>query len=223
MKVSVVIPAYNEEKYIKDCLTNLINQEEKPDEIIVVDNLSKDNTAEIVKKFDVTLIEARSQGIAQARDRGFNAAKNEIIARCDSDSIVPPDWIKKIKKNFANKNIDGLVGPIVYYDLPLKSTIYAKIFIHFMNIIQGHHTIIGNNMAISKTIWEKIRDKVCTENNIFHEDIDLAIHIHKHKGIIKYDPMFISYTSGRRIISNPLSFFVQYPIRLIKTLKARHL
>ena len=111
MKVSVVIPAYNEEKYIKDCLTNLINQEEKPDEIIVVDNLSKDNTAEIVKKFDVTLIEARSQGIAQARDRGFNAAKNEIIARCDSDSIVPPDWIKKIKLNFSKNKIDALSGP----------------------------------------------------------------------------------------------------------------
>ena len=223
MKVSVVNPAFNEEKYIKDCLEKLLNQEEKPDEIIVVDNLSSDHTAEIVKKFDVILIEAKTKGIAQARDRGFNAAKNEIIARCDSDSIIPPDWIKKIKKNFANKNIDGLIGPIIYYDLPFKSTIYAKIFIHFINIIQRHHTIIGNNMAISKTIWEKIRDKVCTDNLIFHEDIDLAIHIHKQGGIINYDPLFIGYTSGRRIASNPLSFFIEYPMRLIKTLKAPHL
>lgn len=222
MRISVVIPAFNEEKHIKACLTNLFNQEEKPDEIIIVDNLSTDHTADIAKKFDVILIEAKFQGIANARDMGFNAARYDIIARCDADSIVPGDWIKRIKINFEKEKIDGLIGPIIYYDLPLKSTIYAKIFIHFMNFVQKHHTIIGNHMAISKTIWEKIRNGVCSNNNLFHEDIDLAIHVHKHGGTIKYDPLFIGYTSGRRIKSNPLSFFIEYPIRLIKTIKASH-
>lgn len=218
MKVTVVIPLYNEEKYIKDCLTCLVNQEEKAEEIIVVDNLSTDGTAKIVKDFDVTLIGARFQSIAQARDRGFNAAENEIIARCDADSRAPPDWIKKIKINFEKQKIDGLIGPIIYYDLPLKTTIYSKIFIHLMNFVQKHHTIIGNHMAISKTIWERVRNEVCSNNNVFHEDIDLGIHINMQHGIIKYDPSFVSYTSGRRIKSNPASFFIDYPLRLVKTL-----
>src|SRR3989304_3585243 len=51
MKVSVVIPVYNEEKYIKNCLDSLMNQTEKPDEIIVVDNNCTDKTVSIVKKY----------------------------------------------------------------------------------------------------------------------------------------------------------------------------
>src|SRR3989338_7346049 len=218
MKISVVIPLFNEEKYIASCLTSLINQEVKADEIIIVDNLSTDRTAEIVKKFDVNLIEAQSKGISHARDRGFNSAKYDILARCDADSVLPYDWIKRIKQNFSNEKIDGLIGPIIYYDLPFKSTVYAKFFIQFMRIMQKHHTIIGNNMAISKFIWEKVKSEVCTDNLIYHEDIDLAIHINKQGGVIKYDPLFIGYTSGRRIVSNPYSFFFEYPIRLSKTI-----
>ena len=52
MKVSVVIPVYNEEKYIKNCLESLMKQEEKPDEIIVVDNNCTDETINIVKKYN---------------------------------------------------------------------------------------------------------------------------------------------------------------------------
>ena len=51
MKISVVIPVYNEEKYIKNCLDSLMKQEEKPDEIIVVDGKSKDKTKLIIKSF----------------------------------------------------------------------------------------------------------------------------------------------------------------------------
>ncbi|OGK16252.1 hypothetical protein A2774_04680 [Candidatus Roizmanbacteria bacterium RIFCSPHIGHO2_01_FULL_39_12c] len=218
MKISVVIPAFNEEKYIAACLTRLFDQIEKPDEVIVIDNFSTDKTSEIVKKFRVTLIEEKCKGIAHARDKGFNLAKGDVIARCDADSLVPSDWIKKIKRNFAQGKIDGLLGPISYYDLAFKSTIYSKIFIHFMHFLQGYHTLIGNNMAITKSVWQKVKNQVCSEINIFHEDIDLAIHVKKAGGIIRYDPSLVSYTSGRRIAKNPLSFFIEYPWWLVKTL-----
>src|ERR1035437_9820650 len=89
MKVSVVIPAYNEEKYIGACLDSLMDQKEKPDEIIVVNNNSTDNTAKIVKKYPVRLINEEQQGMIPARNRGFNEAKFEIIARTDADTILP--------------------------------------------------------------------------------------------------------------------------------------
>lgn len=218
MQVSVIIPVFNEEKYISSCLTNLLNQEVKAEEIIVVDNLSTDHSSEIIKKFPVKLVEAQTRGIAQARDHGFNLAKSEIIARCDADSLVPKDWIKRIIQNFDQENISGLIGPIIYNDLPLPSPFYSKIFIHFMRLIQNHHTLIGNNLAISKSIWQKVKTSVCSDKIIYHEDIDLAIHIAKAGGKIKYDPFFLGYTSGRRIVQNPISFFIEYPYRLSKTL-----
>ena len=59
--ISVVIPAYNEEKYIENCLKSLLSQEEMPDEIIVVDNNSTDQTSKIVKKYPVTLISEKKK------------------------------------------------------------------------------------------------------------------------------------------------------------------
>ena len=64
MKVSVVIPVYNEKKRIKKCLDSLLSQSEKPDEIIVVDNNSTDSTVSIVRKYKgVNLVHEKKQGI----------------------------------------------------------------------------------------------------------------------------------------------------------------
>lgn len=222
MKISVVIPAYNEEKYIRNSLNSLKQQEEKPDEIIVVDNLSQDRTVSIVKEFDTKIIEEKTKGIGDARNKGFNSALYEIIARCDADTIVPPDWIKKIKLNFTKK-IDALVGPINYYDVFPQNTINSKIFIHFMKMIQGHYPLLGLNLAITKKMWEKVKNTVCLDDKKVHEDIDLGIHVNKQGGIIGYDPSLIVQSSGRRIKHNFASFFIEYPTRLIKTLKGPHL
>ena len=99
MKISVVIPAYNEEKYIRNSLNSLKQQVEQPDEIIIVDNLSQDKTILIAKEFNVKVIEGRTKGIGHARSIGFDTVQNEIIARCDADTVVPSNWIKKIKQN----------------------------------------------------------------------------------------------------------------------------
>lgn len=220
MKVSVVIPVYNEEKYIEKCLLSLKNQVEKPDEIIVVDNNCTDKTIDIARKFNVLIIRESRQGITYARNCGFNHAKGTIIARCDADVILPPDWIKKIKENFKKNNIDALTGPLVFYDLILPTPLYAEIFFWFMKLIQkGKETLIGPNMILSKKIWDKVKNDVCLDNNKVHEDIDLTIHINKIGGIIKRDNGLIVNASGRRIKHNPLSFFVEYPIRWLIMLR----
>ena len=63
MKVSVVIPSYNEEKYIGRCLEGIALQIEKPDEVIVVDNNCTDKTVEIAEKFGATIIKEKKQGM----------------------------------------------------------------------------------------------------------------------------------------------------------------
>lgn len=222
MKVSVVIPAYNEERYIGSCLNSLLSQIERPDEIIVVDNHSNDKTLEVVKQFDVDIYESGEKGIIPTRNLGFDNAYGPIITRCDADCIVPADWIKKIKENFDFLPIDGLTGPIYYYDLSFKQLWYSKLFIYFMRVIQGYNTLLGPNMSITKKIWQKVRSKVCKDSQKVHEDIDLGQHIHEVNGIIKYDSSLIVGTSGRRIKSKPLSFFGEYPLRLFSTIRKHH-
>jgi glycosyltransferase involved in cell wall biosynthesis len=180
MKVSVVIPAYNEELYIKKCLEGFSNQIEKADEIIVVNNNSTDNTVAIAEKYPVRIVNETTQGMIQARNRGFNEAKYEIIARTDSDTIVPPDWIKKIKQNFADPEVVAVSGLANVYDMTSHLSKQAamqslKSYMRLMKSTLGHDCLIGPNMAIRKEIWEQVKNTVLIDNHDVHEDIDLTI------------------------------------------------
>jgi glycosyltransferase involved in cell wall biosynthesis len=220
MTVSVIVPAYNEEKYIRTCLEALIHQDEKPDEIVVVDNNCTDHTAQIAQEFPITILKEEKQGMISARNAGFNHADGDIIARCDADVIVPVDWIKKIKNNFEDETIDALTGPACFYDLFLANkTIVPFLLYHYaLRLFLGHHVLAGPNMIVSKQIWNKIKQEVCRDGSIVHEDIDLSLHIQKY-GRIRFDPNLVVKVSGRRIKYNPFSFFIEYPSRLIQTLR----
>lgn len=218
MKVSVIIPVFNEEKYIEKCLNSLARQVIKADEIIIVDNNCQDKTIKIARKFGVRIIKEKKQGLVFARNKGFNNAIGDILARCDADSILPSDWIKKIKKNFKNEKIDGVTGPVIFYDLPFKSSFYSILYMKILKLLQNGETLLGPNMAISKKIWDKINNKVCDNEKLIHEDIDLALHILEENGKIKYDWGLFAYISGRRIKFKPQSFFLEYPVRAIKNI-----
>jgi glycosyltransferase involved in cell wall biosynthesis len=222
MKVSLIIPVFNEEKYITLCLESLEKQIEKPNEIIIVDNNCTDNTINIVKKYKkilpIKIVKEKKKGVVFARNKGFSKAKGDILARCDADSILPKNWIKKIKEDFSKNKIDGLTGPIIFYDFFLKTSFFSKIYLILMKILQKGETLLGPNMAISKKIWEKIKKEVCFDEKNIHEDIDLSLHILKNNGKIIYDFNLIVYASSRRITKTPWIFFLNYPWRLIKNL-----
>jgi len=225
MKVSAVVIAYNEEEYIKDCLESLINQVEKADEIILVDNNSTDKTVEIAKEFsEVRIVKEKKQGMIYARNKGFDSAKYELIVRCDSDTRVSKDWIKNIKANFEKERIDALSGPIAFYDFPLGrlQKIITNIYNDGAILVYQHRILDGPNMSLTKEIWEKVRNEVCLIDKDVHEDADLAVHIVKAGGKVKYFKDVLADASGRRIIHNPSSFFIGYPWKHVKT-RYRHM
>lgn len=88
-KISVIIPAFNEENFLPKCLESLKKQDFKDFEIIVVDNNSKDKTSEISKKFGVKILKEKNQGAAFAREAGFLKARGKIIATTDANTILP--------------------------------------------------------------------------------------------------------------------------------------
>lgn len=224
MKVSVVIPVYNEEKYIGDCLKHFQKQVEPPDEIIVVDNNCTDGTVAIARKFGARVIKEPQQGIIPARNRGYDAAQFDIIARCDADCLVPATWIRRIKYNFSKKNIDALTGPLHYYDLPVKNLVPVfNTYTSMFSKIIKHHPLHGPNMALTKKMWMAIRDEVCLEDSAVHEDHDLSLHIYQSGGKIEYDRYLTVKTSGRRMKHDPTTFFLEYPVRSVKTLRKHNI
>lgn len=220
MKISVIIPAYNEEKYIAKTLESLMKQSVIPDEIIVVDNNSKDKTASIAKEFGAKVVSEKKQGMIHARNKGFDSAKYELIARCDSDVILPPNWIKKILKNFETRDIDALSGPVIYYDSFLRHTgsMPSRIYLKGLSLItSGRKYLVGPNMILTQKIWKKTKPEVTLTDSRVHEDVDLSLSILRVGGVIGHDKTLVVKTSSRRMGSSPNSFFLEYPMRMIKT------
>ncbi len=219
MNVSVIVPTYNEEKFIGTCLTSLQNQTVPPAEIIVVDNNCTDRTIEIAQQFPVRIVKESKQGMTYSRAKGFDSGKHEVLARCDADSILPPNWIERITYNFTkHKKIDGLIGLNTLYDFPVKNVKpLFKASLYLFKEISGFFPLFGTSMAITKKIWHEIKDELCDDNPEFHEDIDISVHIYKHHGTIVFDPHFEAQFSARRIKRDPYEFLVEYPARTLKT------
>lgn len=223
MKISVVIAAHNEEKNIGYCLESLMNQTYKPLEIIVVDNNSKDKTAEISKKYkNVRVVFEKEQGIIPTRNTGFSKVKGDIIARCDADTKVPSDWLEKINKVFSkNSSIIAISMPVLFHDIaPIgdKPIFLFYLYMLIPKMFIGHYPLLGPSMAIKKIAWEKIKDELCTDPTKVHEDLDISFHIRK-LGQVFHDRSNFILTSGRRIKYRPWSFFGEYTIRFFKMLK----
>lgn len=221
MKVSVVIPAYNEEQYLADCLFHVTTQDVPADEIIVVDNNSSDNTAAIANKFpNVRVVFEKKQGIAYARNAGFDAAKYDVILRTDSDSEVSKDWVARVKKAFTENKIDGLAGNAYFYDLPiLNKPFYGSLLNRYLQLhMLGRVVMYGPNMALTRKMWGRIKPRLCMDGRKVHEDLDVAIQIQKVGGKILRDDLLVVPISGRRVRKDPASFFIGYSIKNIGTM-----
>lgn len=217
----IVIPAFNEELAIVACLDSIAHQTELPDEVIVVDNNSTDNTAEKTRKYSfVKLVSEPQQGIAYAHRAGFDSSDSNYIARIDADTILPTNWVESIKKFYENPSRHGttLTGSGYSYGMrhpKLSSRLIDSAFIGG-RLLLGHYPAWGPNLIVPRQAWQLIRNEVCFSDNIF-DDLDIALHLHQAH-------LPIEWMSGLRVgvrIRHLESFrkFFNYVQRWSKTLK----
>jgi len=121
IKISIVIPALNEEKLLAECLASLRNQDYRGEyEIIVADNGSTDDTAGIARKFGAKVVSCpERRGVFYARQAGADAACGEIIAQADADTIYPKDWLQRTANQFASHpEAVAVSGRFIYGNSP---------------------------------------------------------------------------------------------------------
>ncbi|MGH7157374.1 MAG: glycosyltransferase [Candidatus Saccharimonadales bacterium] len=210
LSLTIVIPAYNEQSYLAACLDSIAGQNVMPNEVIVVDNNSSDETLKIAKEYSfVKVLSEKRQGVFFAARKGFKAAKSDVIGRIDADTILPADWIETVLAGLQDKRVAAVTGPVSYYDMPLPHANYW--FDHMMRIFtyrfayQNSPFLYGSNLAIRRKVWRQIAAGLCTQHNI-HEDIDLAIHVKEAGHEIVYDKALLSGASGRRYNDGLKSF-----------------
>jgi len=226
LKLSLIIPVYNEEHHIRGCLDAISRQSEMPDEVIVVDNNCTDRTIDIAKTYDfVTVIAEPKQGRAHARNAGFNAAKHDILGRIDSDSLLSRNWVETVKRHFASDNqLSGLTGLSSTPILPLlrwpKSTLFSRTYYWNVHGVFGTITTWGATMAVRKNSWEMVKNDVCLDDKKAHEDQDIALWMaSKSQKIIQANDVRITaYNQSFRYLPKML-----YYIKLRNQTKKRHL
>lgn len=165
IKVSVVIPVYNVEKYIRQCLDSVINQTLKDIEIICINDGSKDNTLKILEEYSqkdsrIVLIDKENEGLSAARNQGTELARGEYISYIDSDDWVDTHYLEALYNAAKKYNSDVACSSIIRVTGGRRRNklIYKKE--EFTRDIDKKNEL--TNVPIYSYVWNKIykRDKL---------------------------------------------------------------
>ncbi|MDP3917459.1 MAG: glycosyltransferase family 2 protein [Nanoarchaeota archaeon] len=145
MEISVIIPAYNEEKYIDKCISSLLEQDYKDYEVIVIDDGSTDDTVKIIKKFPKVILKKQNhKGPGEARNLGAKIAKGKILVFVDADMRFPKNYLTRLTKPIIMREAWGTIhsgekiangdkyiavcwGPVIPLDKDGKGLIFRAI------------------------------------------------------------------------------------------------
>ena len=176
-KFSIIIPVYNVEKYIKKCLDSVFTQTEKDYEVIVVNDGTKDNSMDIVKNYDVKIVNQKNQGLSEARNTRLKNAKGEYILFLDSDDYIEKDLLKELNKSIKNK------PDLVRFQIREVFDTYKKDYneLSFTNKSGPEAFSIICNYHFVENAWAYLYKKSYLEENNFtfkkgtiHEDFGLV-------------------------------------------------
>lgn len=182
IKISVIIPVYNVEKYLKKCIQSVINQSLKEIEIILVDDGSGDLSGKICDDFAkcdsrIKVIHQKNRGPSAARNRGIETARGEYISFVDSDDYLDEKMLEVLYSKGKEHNID-----IVFCDLVRDKFGNAKIkeFDLPRDVIIDRNGVLEfiksyKNVFSVNHIYAKIhkRDLLADNNILFPEDLKL--------------------------------------------------
>lgn len=129
--VSIIVPVYNTQKYLKKCLDTLTNQTLKNIEIICINDGSKDNSAKILNEFAkkdsrIIVINQKNCGISITRNNGLNIAKGKYIGFVDSDDYIDPDFYEKLYNSAEKHKADIAASSIIRFN-KFKGKKYLKL------------------------------------------------------------------------------------------------
>ena len=201
LDVSVIVPTWNEEKYLSKCLHSLKNQVgTRPLEVIVVDGGSTDRTLQVAARYaDKILVEPRKP-VGAARNIGARHASGDTLAFIDADTVACDNWLDVIVHTLrTNSRAVGVTGPTHPYEgsrLDELAYTVATAWVQRLSLKLGLPHVPGFNCAYrDNAFWEA---GGFDEHRELSEDIMLALKI-RHQGPILFNPEMSAFTSLRRI------------------------
>jgi len=201
MNISLVICAYNEEKFLGPCLASAIKNKAGLHEILVVNNASTDKTEEVAKRFpNVNVVREERKGLTRARERGLSEATGDILAFIDADTLMPDGWVEKIARAYEHDpDLVCVSGPYIYYDAGFVTDVLVWLYWRIAGMpmywLKGFMAV-GGNFAAKKSALKKIGG-FDTNIEFYGEDTNIARRL-AQVGTVRFTLSLPMYTSARR-------------------------
>ena len=212
--ISIIVPAYNVEKYIKTCLDSLINQTYSNFEIIVINDGSTDQTEKILNEYEsnpkIRIFSQKNGGLSAARNQGLNLANGELVCFIDSDDSVKSDYLEKLAAPFfEDSNIDITVCG--YQEKFENSEINHVLKSQKITGAQATKDLLIKQQDFNILAWNKLyRKKLFSNNHIeypagqIHEDNLTTYKLFSHAQKVFYisDVLYIYQRTHSEITKN---------------------
>lgn len=197
MKVSVIVPVYNVEKYLRKCLDSLVKQTIKDYEVILVNDGSKDSSQDIIDEYvskysQLKTYKKENGGMSSARNLGLKYANGEYIAFVDSDDFVEETFLEKMYEKAKSTNSDVVICD--YYALNESEKRYVKCHMNYSSDEKIEY-LLSPPMVWSKLIKKSVMDKVRFTEGIFYEDLDICMRLNSFVNKISFvdEPLYNYY------------------------------
>ncbi len=210
IKVSVIVPCYNTEKYLSKCLDSLVNQTLKEIEIVCVNDGSTDNTLSILRDYEskykdkIVIIDKPNEGTWDTRWAGIKKARGEYIGFIDSDDYVSPNFASKLYNAARKTNADLVVCGYDRIDLDTQK-LYSREMCRDSRSNFNINENPGNLLELNGAQWNKLFKASILKKS--HSDL-------KTKPLILEDIMFnqLYYLNAQKIVFIPDSL-INYMVR----------
>lgn len=199
--VSVVIPAYNAQRLLPETLRALAGQAGcTPLEIIVVDNASTDATARVASEFGASVLHEAKRGPAAARNCGLRAARGEIVAHCDADTVPSRRWLAELVRQFENPSTYIVAGNTLCYPPETAAERYVQaIGLYDASVAAARNPFPfapSLNLAVRTAAARAVRG--WNTDLLTGEDVDFSYRIQRAYGTrVGYAPRAVLYHHAR--------------------------
>ena len=213
--ISIVVPVYNVEKYIVNCLKSIVDQSYKDFELLIIDDGSKDNSINLVndylssKEINWKIIKKKNGGLASARNAGLKKAKGEYICFIDADDCIATNFLEKLISNIKKDNYDFSFCNFKYVNkqsIDIEENKEIKIFNKDNLLIAFLRRTIG--FVVPSMLFKKeflINNNLFFDENIkFSEDQPFIwnVILHSNKSIYDYSKMYGYYLRENSIMTS---------------------
>ncbi|WP_238916549.1 glycosyltransferase [Clostridium sp. YIM B02555] len=194
--ISVVMPVYNAEKYLKESIESILNQTYENFEFIIVNDGSTDDSLNIIKRYSdmddrIVIIDRENKGLVYTLNEGIDLAKGKYIARMDADDISLPDRFMK-EFEFLEKNSEySMVSTFItafgngYSDKEMRNfeIIHNKEDFEFIDLLCGGFVLCHPTVMIRRVLFQKYGKY--DESYLYCEDLELWLRFMKNGVKIK--------------------------------------